>query len=403
LLTLKIITWCLLALAVMGGCYWLAVLGRLLRTLIVRRPTVRSGLALHEPEGGWPRLSVIVPAHNEQRVIDACVSSLREQRYADLEMIFVLDRCTDRTYEIVKQHADVDDRVRIGVNESCPDDWAGKCNAARLGAEAATGAYLLFTDADTQFEPDLCRAAVAMAAHEGVGLVTLLSTLTGERYHERVAQPVATINLIHLYPIERASRARDPRPFANGQFMLFNRGWYDRIGGHTAVKEELLEDLAFARQIARHDGRTRVLLADGMLRCSMYETSEAFAEGWRRIFIDACKRKPSRLRKLGFRTLSGGIIIPLAQVVALPLGGWLIALGATSLGLLTLAVVLVGLAAQLIALLLIYPLAGAPRWATATFPIGCWIVGMILLRTARNLERRVPLTWGGRQYVPEPR
>jgi chlorobactene glucosyltransferase len=403
LLTLKIITWCLLVFVAMGGCYWLAVLGRLVRTLILRRPTVRAGLDTPEPEGGWPRLSVIVPAHNEERVIDACVTSLRQQRYADLEMIFVLDRCTDRTRELVQKHADEDPRVRIVENDSCPDGWAGKCNAARLGADVATGEYLLFTDADTQFEPDLCRASVGLIAAGGVSLLTLLSTLTGDRYHERVAQPVATINLIHLYPIERASRARDPRPFANGQFMMFQREWYDRIGGHTAVKEELLEDLAFARQIASHQGRTSVLLADGMLRCSMYETSDAFAEGWRRIFIDACKRKPRRLRKLGFRTLAGGIAIPVAQLAALPMAGMLIAWGATTQGMLTLVVVAAALLIQLLALLTIYPLAGAPRWATVTFPIGCWIVARILLRAASGLERRVPLTWGGREYVPEPR
>ncbi|MHC5004446.1 MAG: glycosyltransferase family 2 protein, partial [Planctomycetota bacterium] len=90
--------------------YWSIVLVRLRRGLI-DRPTVRAGIDLPPPPGGWPRLSVIVPAHNEERVIDRCISSLRSQDYENLEIVLVLDRCTDGTLEIARRHAAEDPRV----------------------------------------------------------------------------------------------------------------------------------------------------------------------------------------------------------------------------------------------------------------------------------------------------
>ncbi|NDC52379.1 MAG: glycosyltransferase [Actinobacteria bacterium] len=75
-------------------------------------------------------------------------------------MIFVLDRCTDGT--LAELRAIDDPRLVIIENGSCPEDWAGKCNAARIGAARARGELLLFTDADTWFDPRLVRATVAL-------------------------------------------------------------------------------------------------------------------------------------------------------------------------------------------------------------------------------------------------
>jgi hypothetical protein len=385
-----------------GLVYWLLVLSRL-RAGMRRQLSVRDGTDLPEPPDGWPPLTVIIPAHDEQRVIDQCAATLREQVYPQLEVIFVLDRCTDRTAEILAPHTSADPRIVVIENDRCPADWAGKCNAARLGAERATGDWLLFSDADTLFDPALCRATVALAIQRDAHLLTLLSTLTSNRPHELIAQPVAAFTLMHMFPMQRVKDGRQPRPFANGQFMLFRRDWYERIGGHGAVKDDLLEDMAFARSLDRQGGRSLVLLADGFLRCSMYETLAGFAQGWQRIFMDAASRKPRRLRRHGRRTLLMGAGLPTAQALAIGVGLTLLVAGQAVWGAALVATVVLGALIQLATLTLVYPLMGAPRWAVALFPAGSWIVGRILLRTARDLERRRPVKWGGREYVLEPR
>ena len=184
------------------------------------------------------------------------ISGVRVGRVADLqlrgvgEVVLVLDRCTDGTLEIARRHAEADPRITIVENDSCPEGWAGKCHAAAVGARRATGAYLLFTDADTVFDPDLVRASVALAHARDLGLLSLLSTLTFTRRDEQIVQPVASMILVGLYPIDRVNRDDTPRPFANGQFMLFRRSTYDRLGGHAAVRDSVLEDLAFASAVS---------------------------------------------------------------------------------------------------------------------------------------------------------
>ena len=389
-----------LTLSLLGLLAWILVLVRA-RRMVRSQPTIRAGLD-HAP-ASMPRVSVVVPAHDEARVIDRCATSLRDQHYPDLEMIFVLDRCTDETLDILRPHADADDRVTIIENETCPDGWAGKCNAARVGAEAASGTYLLFTDADTIFEPDLVRAAVGLAETRGVALLSLLSTLTTDHAFERIAQPVATMTLVRMFPIDRIHRPDRPsRPFANGQFMLFRRDVYDAIGGHGAVSDDLLEDIAFARLVHANGGTCGAFIADGMLVCSMYSSYAAFREGWKRIFIEACKRKPGRLRKNGWRSILIGIAWPVFQLGATAVGAGLLA-SLPVLGGALLAVVGVGLAIQVWTLGYAYGLGGTPRTAIFWFPIGSVMVGRILLEAAADLEARRPIQWGGRAYVLEPR
>ena len=398
---LNILAATLLGFSVAGLVYWSIVYWRVRRTL-ANRPTVREGLSVAPPESDCS-VSIVIPAHNEERVIEASVEALRRQRWPDLEIIYVLDRCSDRTLELLQPHAAADDRVKIVENDHCPEGWAGKCHAAWVGAKHATGKWLLFSDADTIFDPDLTRAAVALSAKRGWSLMSLLSTLTCDHAFERIAQPVATISLMRMYPLYRVSSHDRTRPFANGQFMLFDREAYEAIDGHHGVKNELLEDLAFARLIHARDGKLGVLLADGMLTCSMYDTWKSFATGWRRIFIEACRRKPRRLRKIGIRLFVGGIGLPLVYVATLivaGMSGWFGSIpGMASVA----GVVASGVVIQALTLTSMYALGGAPASAAISYPVGCLLVGRILLAGASDLAAGRPVAWGGKEYVLKPR
>ena len=394
--------WLLLLLTFIGGSFWVLFLVRMSR-IMSRTRSARDGLGLPAPQGGWPTLSIVVPAHDEEAMIDACASRLRGQDYEKLEIVFVLDRCTDGTAAALAPHAEADPRIVVVTNETSPEDWAGKCYAAHLGARRATGQWLLFTDADTEFDPGLARASVAIALDRELALLSMLSTLTFKHRFERVAQLAAAIMLMIMFPMARMQRSKKPRPFANGQFMLFRRDWYERIGGHEAVKDSLLEDLAAAKLIHACEGRSEVVMSDGMLMCSMYDTLAAFKAGWKRIFIEACGRKPRRLRKWGWRTFTYGAALPLAQLLALAIAPSLAGQGHMPLALALVAAVGVGWAGEGAALLRIYAQARAPLWTILLFPLGCVVVSGVLLSAARDLERGRPVVWGRREYVLEPR
>ena len=384
-----------------GALYWAVVT---IRIALHRghRPSIRAGLELPEPPSGWPALSIIIPAHDESRVIDRCLGSLAAQRYPDLEIVVVLDRCTDDTPERVRRHAAADDRIRAVELDQCPPEWAGKCHAAHTGYRAARGDRLLFMDADTEADPSLARAAVAFAAHHELALLSLLSTLTVEQPFEQGPQPVATLTLMKMFPMEQVNRRDGRRTFANGQFLLFDRVWYERLGTHEAVRDELLEDLAFARRLRRMGGRGWIATADRMLFCSMYGSVEAFRRGWKRIFIEACHRRVFKLRKWGVRTLLIGVVVPAGQVLATVLGLGLVFSRPTTAAVL-LALVGLGLALQYASLRYIYRRGGTPLRRLWRFPLGCVTVAGILLDAADDLRHRRPIRWGGREYVLDPR
>lgn len=399
---IHMLAWALLVASLLPAVYWTVVWLRVRRAMAAVAP-VRTGLRTSEPADGWPTVSIVVPAHNEQRVIDECAARLRAQTYPNLEIIFVGDRCDDRTVEILHRHAAEDRRVLVIENAACPDDWAGKCNAARLGAERARGQWLLFTDADTRFDPELVRAAVGLALQRELELLSLLGTLTTDHAFERIVQPVAGMNLMRMFPLDLVNRHGSGRVFANGQFMLFRREAYEAIGGHAAVKNDLLEDIAFARLMHAHGRRCGVVLAENMLVVSMYDTLAKFKDGWKRIFIEACKRKPGRLRKNGWRVLGNGIAAPLLQLACAFCAMVVAGRGEWGLAAAMLGIVFVGLLVQGITLARVYRLAGVSASAAWLYPVGCTIVGRLMLQGARDLEQRRPVRWGGREYVLQPR
>lgn len=372
-----------------------------------RSPVARDGL--RTPPPSFPRVSVVVPAHDEECVAAQCARSILASDWPDLEVVFVLDRCTDGTEAALAPVAAADPRLRIVANGECPPDWAGKCNAARVGAAHATGELLLFADADTRFDPQLVRAAVGMMRARRLDMMSLWSSPRQERWFEQVVQPVTAIVMLKLFPMRRIDGSLRRRPFANGQFMLFERRAYEEFGGHAAVKDDLLEDLAFARGMNHRGMRVDSAIADGMLTVAMYDAWPAFREGWKRIFIESCTRSPRRLAEQAWQMAAIGAALPSARTasLALALAAVLAPDASVDDGAMLLAK-LAAAAAAAAALLRLgvvafaYRLGRFPVWASVLFPVATVAVARILLDGARDLRNRVPIRWGGRSYVLEP-
>ena len=362
---------------------------RLVR-LIRSGVSVRRGLNVDVDES--QTVSIIIPAHNEERVLAACLDSALAQDWPSLEVLICLDRCTDNSEAIATARAEADDRLKIIRIDACPPTWAGKCNATSMGAQHASGTWLLMLDADTKANPKLVRAIVGEGTRRDTALLSLLTDLNCTAWFERVSQPVATMVLMQAFPPDKVNRDERNRPFANGQCMLFRREWYDRIGGHAAVQDDLLEDLAFSRRIDLEGGRVRVLAADGLLGCSMYGTWEAFRSGWTRIFLEACGRNIFRLRRFARRQEMLGAGPPLFMASAITFG----LLASNPMVWITgLVLVMV----QLLVLAVIYSHARQPLWCTLLFPIGCFEVARAQRRARRLLLTGTPVCWGGREYV----
>jgi hypothetical protein len=396
----------LLLLLVLGAAavvYWGAVWWQVARTARLL-PTARRGLELPLPRPE-PRVCVVVPAHNEEGVIAKVAASLLGQDYPALRVVFALDRCTDSTAARLAEAIGGDARFEVVAVTGCPPEWAGKVHAvwsAVEGAEGAPGAeLLLFADADTVFEPGCVRAAVALLKERGLGMLSLLSTLTCERWFERVVQPMAGFELLRQCPPLKANKAAAERgrPFANGQFMLFERGAYEAAGGHAAVKGELLEDIALARKVVWGGGRAGLLFADGLLRCRMYAGWGAFVRGWKRIYTEAANRKPRRLVKNALVVAVTGAVLPVAGFAGGAVGtaAWLG--GGGPVAAMTAVVGAAGVLAACGALLSANRQGGTPGWTVVLVPVGAVAVAGVLMGAAMDLLGGRATRWGGRAYT----
>lgn len=391
-------------LSLLAIAYFVFALERI-RIGLMRSPRARAGLLLAPPDDALPSVCVVIPAHNEERVIHGAVQSVLSQDYPKIRLVCALDRCTDRTRAIIEEAAAGDDRVEIIEITQCPPDWAGKTNALRAAVEsthaARTSDLLLFVDADTELHPQCVRASVGLLLDRRLDLLSLLSTLSQEQWFERIVQPMTVLELLREHPLHRVNRERRKSSFANGQYMLFQRTSYEKLGGHERVKEALLEDLAFARALKNDGGRWGAFIAGEMLRCRMYGDWAAFRRGWKRIFIDSVHRRPKKLRQHAALMRTVYIALPLVSLAALTVGvcmlttteqsGFVPWFAAISGG--------VGVVLWLAALTVIYAGQGASLLYVLTSPIGAWLASGILCEAAADLEQNRGVSWGGRVYT----
>lgn len=408
----------LVALSVAATAFYGMVLWRV-RRAVRTLPTARDGLDLPGPglDGAWPRVCVIIPAYNEQEVIAGLARSLVAQDYPALRIVFVLDRCADDTERIVREIVGSDARIEVLIVSQCPEDWSGKTHAVWRGVQDSVGAQgaelLLFADADTVFDPGLVRATVALLGARRLDLLSLLSRLTCETWFERLVQPAAGFELVRQYPLDYVNRAERPRAFANGQFMLFRRELYDRIGGHQAVKHHLLEDIALARLLDKRKrkmpSRWGVLMPGdgqvdpraGMLRCRMYRDWDAFGRGWKRIYSEAALRRPGQMNEWAWRLRLTGVVLPLAPLAALGAAAWAWASNDAPLAAALLASGAMGAVVVWTALAHIYHDQRARLLWLPLYPVGAWRTAGLLAEAARDLRNGKPTLWAGRAYTRE--
>jgi chlorobactene glucosyltransferase len=364
-------------------------------------PTLRHGEALAAVQPPSGRVCVVVPAHNEARVIASLVRSLRGETYRELSVVLALDRCTDDTAALARAAIGDDKRFEIVAIDSCPSDWAGKVHAVHIGVTRSRGAtnadYLLFADADTVFAPGCISAALALMRERGLDFLSLLSTLTYRTWFERVVQLAATLELMRQYPLTLANAATGRRPFANGQFMLFTRVAYEDVGGHAAVKSALLEDIALARRLDARKRAAGLFLAAGLFHCSMYGDWPQFRRGWKRIYTEAADRNARRLAHSALRARWLGTLVPVWMLGAGPVG-LLLALDAPAFGWTLVALWAVATTVWLGTLVRIALVSQAPVWIAPFHIVGAWLIAGVLDEAATDIRSRTPTHWGGREY-----
>jgi glycosyltransferase involved in cell wall biosynthesis len=262
------------------------------------------------------RVSLLVPARDEADVIGHCLSSLRQQTGVDdLEIIILDDRSGDGTSQVVEHHLN-DLRVRLISGESePPPGWLGKPWACQRLADAAKGEVLVFVDADVTLAPDAVARVVALLESGEVDAVSPYPRQVTTTWAERVVQPLLQWSWATLLPLDLAERSpRTSLVAANGQLMGITRDAYDAIGGHAAVRDQVLDDVALFQQLKR-SGR-RPALADGthVATCHMYDGWADLRDGYGKSLWSAFG-SPAGAAAFVLLTLVAYVVPPLAALL----------------------------------------------------------------------------------------
>src|SRR5438876_501121 len=207
-------------------------------------------------DAGCPRISMLFAARDEEEKLPAALATLMEIDYPDLEVIAVDDRSQDSTGSILDGFAAAHPRLRVVHITQLPSGWLGKPHALQKAYEASTGEWLLFTDADVRFKPDVLRRAIALAKARNLEHLTLMGDVEMVGFWETV--------LITLFGMP-FNIATDPYRVANphsrayigvGAFQLLRRAAYEASGMHRRLAMEVVDDMKLGKIVKQSGFRS---------------------------------------------------------------------------------------------------------------------------------------------------
>lgn len=238
-------------------------------------------LGSFSPPAECPRVSILVPARNEERNIEACVRSLLAQDYHDFEVLVLDDGSSDGTglllHRLARDHA----CLRVLEGRPLPPGWMGKQWACHQLVQAATGEFILFTDADTRHAPQMLRNSIAAQQAIRSDLLTAFPRQEVISWGERLVVPVISWAIFTLVPLRLASRWRRPEfSITIGQLMLFRKSAFDATGGCEVVRQEVVDDVALGRRIIAGGYRWGLLDGTAEVTCRMYQGFWEAVEGF---------------------------------------------------------------------------------------------------------------------------
>jgi cellulose synthase/poly-beta-1,6-N-acetylglucosamine synthase-like glycosyltransferase len=339
---------------------------------------VRAVLPAHPP-----RVSVVIAARDEERNLAAALDSLLAQDYPDYEVIVVDDRSGDATPAIIACKAAFNGRLRVIRIDELPAGWLGKNHALERGAQAASGAILIFADADVVMRSDAVSRGVAYA-------------LAANRDHIAVAPAVVAPGVLlgmligtfimFFSAYARPWRASDPRSrcfIGIGAFNLVRVEAYRAVGGHSRIAMRPDDDLMLGKIIKGAGYSQEMLFGREVVSVEWYPSLGALVRGLEKNTLAGVNYSVTAI-----------VVSAFAQAVFFV---WpFIALAGTSgvTALLNAAICFLLLAAYADTT----RIAGVPRWYAIGLPLMIVIFSWILLRSTFVTLRDDGITWRGTHY-----
>lgn len=225
------------------------------------------------PAPNSPKISVIIPARNEECDLGASLRSVLDQEGVQLEVIIVDDHSTDRTGEMADGIARSDERVKVVHRPPLTPGWLGKCNAMQYGADRATGEYLLFTDADIIHSPGCFASAFNEMQRCNYDFISLFPLMENHSFWENVNLPIYFFGFAKFLSAPGLEEPDSANAAASGALMLISRPVFNAIEGFQSVKGEMFDDVGLARVLKREKFQIGYRFAPECLKVRLFKSN----------------------------------------------------------------------------------------------------------------------------------
>ena len=334
------------------------------------------------------RLSVLIPARNEEANLHALLESVLVNRGEDFEVVVLDDHSTDRTGEIVREFSAKDARVRLEFAPNLPAGWCGKQHACHILAQQAMNPVLVFMDADVRLASDALARLAGYLQTSDIALASGVPRQELGTFSERLLIPLIHFVLLGYLPMFMMRWTKRAEFSAGcGQLCIARAAAYRTTGGHAQIRATLHDGVKLPRLFRRAGFRTDVFDATDLASCRMYQTN---GDTWRGLGKNATEG-----------LAAPGVILPMS---ALLLGGQVLPFGlACCMSWLpdrALALTLIAVALAYLPRLLAVWKFCQPVGAALLHPLGVAALVIIQWLALIRLSAGKPAVWKGRSHYP---
>ncbi len=212
-----------------------------------------------------PKVSIILPARNEEVFIEKCINSLLDQDYKNYEIIAIDDMSDDNTGNIIKKISKENSKVVYVLADPKPEKWTGKNWACFEGFRKSSGELLLFTDADTFHTRKTISLAVDHLMSEELDALTVIPKMLCLDWWTKITLPVLSTFLHTRFSALRVNDPSKKTGYFFGSFFIIKRKTYESVGTHEGVKSDIVEDGALGKKVKEQGFKLKMVRGEHLV------------------------------------------------------------------------------------------------------------------------------------------
>ena len=232
-----------------------------------------------------PKVSIILPARNEEEFLPKCLATLIDQDYSNYEIIVIDDSSEDLTPKIISKYAKRNSKIIPVSARPKPDGWMGKNWACMEGYQKATGELLLFTDADTKHAKNVISLAVSHLLTFNLDALTAIPKLVPLDFWTKITLPMISTFLHTRFSAVRVNDPSKKTGYFFGSFFIIKQKTYEEVGTHEGVKQEIIEDGALGKKVKDSGHKMKMVRGDHLIEAVWARDKSTLWNGLKRLMI----------------------------------------------------------------------------------------------------------------------